>query len=355
MDLAKEIAALKKEALDADSRGGKDAYFVALVANALLLRGDREAALTLLDRLRDRNLKDGAVTGAETSVTRSGGRDLQIETTALAVLGWLRANDAKYAAAVRAATRWITQQRAGSGGFGSTQSTILALKALTLHARTHAHPPEAGEVRLLVGGKPVAAKRFTEHDTDAIGLDVPDPEQFFPAGARTDVEVVTDAKHPYPFTLSVSGTALTPPSSEQCPVGLQTRLTRLEVTEGEVVPLTVTLENRQKAGQGMAVAVVGLPAGLKVPTDLKQLTETREKGVVSFFEVRGRELVLYWRALGPEQKISLSIDLVCDIPGEYRGPASRGYLYYAAEHKDWVAPLAVKIRPAGREEPVAGK
>ena len=37
------------------------------------------------------------MTGAVTSITRSGGRDLQIETTALALLGWLRANDPKYA------------------------------------------------------------------------------------------------------------------------------------------------------------------------------------------------------------------------------------------------------------------
>ena len=42
MDLAKEIKALKTEALNQDSRGGKDSYFVALTANVLLNRGDRE-------------------------------------------------------------------------------------------------------------------------------------------------------------------------------------------------------------------------------------------------------------------------------------------------------------------------
>ena len=83
------------------------------------------------------------MTGAETSITRSGGRDLEIETTALAMLGWLRANDPKYATAVKEATKWIGQQRGGYGGFGSTQSTILALKALTLHAKKNAHPPES--------------------------------------------------------------------------------------------------------------------------------------------------------------------------------------------------------------------
>jgi alpha-2-macroglobulin-like protein len=94
---------------------------------------------------------------------------------------------------------------------------------------------------------------------------------------------------------------------------------------------------------------------MKVPTDLKQLTDLREKGAVSFFEVRGRELVLYWRELAPEQRVTLTVDLVCDVPGEYRGPASRAYLYYTSDHKHWVEPLAVKIRPAGPEDPVVRK
>jgi hypothetical protein len=356
LDLAREIVAIKAEALKEDSSGGKDAYFVALTANVLLQRGDRETALKLLDRLKDRHLKGGAVTGAETSITRSGGRDLQIEATALAMLGWLRANDGRYAVAIKEATRWISQQRSATGGFGSTQSTILALKALVLHAKKSAHPPETGEVTLLVGGKPVGSKRFTEADVEVIAIDVPRPEELFAPGAKTAVEIVTDAKHPYPFALTYTGTTRTPASAENCAVRIATKLGRAEATEGESVPLTVTLENRQKVGQGMAVAVVGLPAGVKVPTDLKQLTDLREKGVVSFFEVRGRELVLYWRELAPEQMVSVTMDLVCDVPGEYRGPASRGYLYYTSDDRHWAEPLAIRIKPmAGGETTVAQK
>lgn len=350
LDLAREIAALKTEALEADSTGGRDAYFVALVANVLLQRNDRESAAQLLDRLVERHLKDGAVTGAVTSITRSGGRDLEIETTALALLGWLRANDAKYAGPVRAATRWISRQRGGTGGFGSTQSTILALKALALHARKNAHPAEGGEVQIRVGGKPVGTRRFTPDDVEVVGIDVPNAEELFPPGTKTEVEIVTDARHPYPFALTYSATTRTPASADQCALRLTTSLGKATADEGGTLPLTVTLENRQKAGQGMAVAVVGLPAGARVPSDMKQLIELREKGVISFFETRGRELVLYWRELAPEQKISLAVDLVCDVPGEYRGPASRAYLYYTSDLNHWVEPLAVRIRPAGGPE-----
>jgi hypothetical protein len=104
----------------------------------------------------------------------------------------------------------------------------------------------------------------------------------------------------------------------------------------------------------MAVAIVGIPAGMKVPTDMKQLTDLREKGRISYFETRGRELILYWRDLAPEQKIELTVDLVCDVPGVYRGPASRAYLYYDADHQHWVKPLAITIAPAtGGNEPAS--
>lgn len=134
--------------------------------------------------MKDKNFKDGAITGAETSITHSGGRDLQIETTAITMLGWLRANDTRYAIAIKNATRWISQQRGGAGAFGSTQSTILALKALILHAKKNAHPPESGEIKLLVAGKLVVAKRFSPADIETIAIDVDKSEELFAAARR---------------------------------------------------------------------------------------------------------------------------------------------------------------------------
>jgi hypothetical protein len=345
MDLRKEIAALKTLALDENSASGKDAYFVALVANVLIRRDEREAAHKLLDRLQEKHTKGGKVTGAVTSVTCSGGQALEIETTAFALLGWLHARDPKYMPTIKEATRWISTQRGGLGAFGSTQSTIMALKALIRYADATKHPAESGEIWVSVGGKRVAARKFTKDDVEVIGLDIEKPEALFKFGEKTEVEITTDAKHAYPFALSYTYTTLTPVSAENCAVRISTKLGRAEANEGDTVPLSVTLENRAKQGHGMAVAIVGIPAGMKVPTDMKQLTDLREKGVISYFELRDRELILYWRDLKPEQKIALTVDLVCDVPGVYRGPASRGYLYYNAEHKHWVEPLSITIAP----------
>lgn len=346
LDLNKEIAALKEQASDEKSEGGKDAYFVALVANVLLKRGDGKTAQELLDRLKDKLTKAGAVTGATTSITRSGGRDLEIETTSLTLLGWMRANNPKYATAIKDATKWISQQRGGYGGFGSTQSTILALKALIAHAQANAHPAEAGDLKLLVNGKEIAVRKFTEKDVEVIATDVANAEEVFAFGKDTEIEVTTTAKHAYPFAVSYSYTTLTPVSSDKCAVKLGTKLGKAEAAEGEALPLHVTFENKLDKGHGMAVAIIGLPAGLKVPTDMKQLTDLREKGKIAYFETRGRELVLYWRELAPKQQIELTVDVVADVPGKYRGPASRGYLYYDADHKHWVEPLSATVTDA---------
>jgi len=40
---------------------------------------------------------------------------------------------------------------------------------------------------------------------------------------------------------------------------------------------------------------------------------------------------------------------MCRAPGEYRGQASRAYLYYGADEKSWVEPLDVVITPKAGE------
>ena len=47
--------------------------------------------------------------------------------------------------------------------------------------------------------------------------------------------------------------------------------------------------------------------------------------------------------LKAEERVDLPISLVAAIPGTYTGPASRAYLYYTDEHKQWVDGVEVKI------------
>jgi hypothetical protein len=354
-NLDTELDALAKQAKDSN-----DPYFLALVGNSFIGSGRTKAGVEVLKRLAGLQKADGHLEGTQTSITGSGGRDLQIETTALATLAWLKANrPAEFNSNVQKAAGWIGKQRGGFGGFGSTQSTILALKALIAFTKDNRRTASAGQLRLYVnnhkqGKEWVAATSFPAGTQDAIVVQLP-REDFLKPGKNT-IRVEMTGKNTFPYTLSWSYNTLKPANAEGCPVHLTTKLDRNHAAEGETVHLTAQVKNQSGKGQGMTVAILGLPGGLEVPPDFKQLKEMvrlrdndTKPGLISFYELRGRELVLYWRDLAPDQKIAVSVDLVCHIPGEYRGPASRAYLYYNADRKFWTEPLSIAIRPAGGE------
>ena len=54
--------------------------------------------------------------------------------------------------------------------------------------------------------------------------------------------------------------------------------------------------------------------------------------------------------MAPDAKIDVNLDLVCRLPGVYRGPASRAHLYYNSDDKFWSDPLAITIHPAEAKE-----
>jgi hypothetical protein len=344
-DVTKELTALAEQA-----KTSKDPYFLALVANSLLNRDGAEAGIGLLKRVAELQDKDGHLDAAQTSITGSGGRDLQIETTALSLYAWLKAKRPElFNRNIQSAVKWIGQQRGGYGGFGSTQSTILALKAIIAYARANKKTAEAGDLVLYLDDKEVSRHHFPAGAEEAVTLELRDAEKLLKSG-KNALRVEVTGKNSFPYTATWSYRTLKPASAEKCPVGLITKLDRDTANEGETVRLTVQVENQSGKGQGMTVAIVGLPAGLTLPEDMKQLKDMarlRENGTkpgeISAWEIRGRELVLYWRDLAPEKKIEVNLELICRVPGQYSGPASRAYLYYNADTKCWVDPLKIKI------------
>lgn len=345
-DVTQELNRLAEQA-----KTNADPYFLALVANCLLNRDRVDEAMVILQKLASKLTKDGYLEGAATSITGSAGRTLEIETTALAVLGWLKANrPAEFTQALRSAVGWIGRQRGGFGDFGSTQSTILALKALIAYTKANKKTSEAGELSLSVGHQKVGKIAFAAGTQGALTIDVPNAERQLKPG-KNDIRIEITGKNNFPYTLTWTYQTLQPPNAEGCAVKLMTGLDRTELNEGEIAHLNVHVENVSGKGQGMTVAIIGIPAGLKLPDDfaqLKDLAKLRDNGTkpgkIGAFEVRGRELVLYWRDIAPDAKIDLNLDLRAHVPGAYHGPASRSYLYYNPDSKYWVPPLEATVR-----------
>ena len=54
-------------------------------------------------------------------------------------------------------------------------------------------------------------------------------------------------------------------------------------------------------------------------------------------------MILYWRDIQPNETIEIPLSLTAAIPGEYTGPASRAYLYYTDEFKQWLPGMKVTV------------
>jgi hypothetical protein len=329
--LDKEIAAIKATAGSAD-----DSYVVALAANILHAAGDNAGARQLMEKLAKKQDSSGAVAGAVTSITRSGGEALAVETTALSALAWMQ--EPAFAPQVEKGLRWIVESNK-SGRFGSTQSTILALRAIVAYDAAHARPKAPGRIVLSVDGKTAGEPlAFNANTQGALVL----PEFASKLGpGRHSVALKMEDGSSMPYSISVKYNSTLPESSVEAKVGIQVVLKDRQIQEGGATEAVVSIANQSDQAIPTPVAIVGIPGGLEVRHD--QLKELVKSGKIDAYEVTGREVVLYWRYLKAKQTFDLPVSLIAAVPGTYTGPASRAYLYYTDEYKNWAAGLNVKI------------
>jgi hypothetical protein len=338
-DLSAEVAWVRSAA-----ERSQNSYVIALAANVLASAGDLEGANHLLDRMAGKQSADGSLEGATTSIVGSGGQALAIETTALAVLAWLK--NSRYAANVESSMKYLAEM-CKAGRFGSTQSTVLALRAIVEYDQSRARPKAPGSLQLTVDGRPVGDPVKFADDTQG-ALELPDVAPLLAPGKHT-IRVQMTGGSNMPYSLAVTYNALKPATSQSCKVHLDIELRDERIDEGAATEARVTVVNRTSQPIPTPVAIVGIPGGLEVRHDqLKELV-TSEK--IAAYEVLGREVVLYWRSLAIEQRVELPISLVAAIPGRYTGPASRAYLYYTDEHKHWADGLTVEIEPRRTARP----
>ena len=332
-ELSREIASLKAAAAKS-----QNSYVVALAANVLSLAKEPGEAKKLMARLAEKQGKEGVVQGGTQSIVGSSGDTLEIETTALSVLAWLR--EPAYAGNVERSMKYLASSCDG-GRYGSTQSTVLALRAIVAYDKLRAAKRAPGSVRVYVDGQPVgSAVKFEASAQEALKL--PDVSELLSAGDRK-LELRMEGGSELPYSIEVTYNALVPASSSETQVSLEVSLAKAALTEGEPTEARVLVANKTDVKLPTAVAIFGVPGGLEVRHD--QLKELVKKKTVDAYEVIGRDVVLYWRGMEPRKRIDVPLSLIAAVPGTYTGPASRAYLYYTDEHKTWQNGVKVTIAP----------
>lgn len=337
-DRAKAVKELKVELahLEDSVAGSDNAYVWALAANVMRLAGKPAMAKELCERLAKKQGADGMVQGGTTSITGSRGQALAIETTALALLAWLPT--AEHAERAARASRFLASNCQG-GRYGSTQSTVLALRAIVAYDSATAKPKADGKLVLQLDGERVGEVAFKKDQTGAMQL--PDISGKLTAGGTHKLTLAMEDGSEMPHALELRFFRTLPESARDCPLQVGVELSKTQLVEGNVAEAMVTISNTSDKPVPTPIAIIGLPGGCE-PRH-QQLKELKAAGKIAAYEVRGREVVLYWRSFEAQQELTLPLTFVAAVPGSYTGPASRAYLYYGDEAKRWVAGRSVEI------------
>jgi hypothetical protein len=132
----------------------KDAYIWALVSKCLYRMKRVEQAQEWAKKVAELQKEDGSVTDEVTSITRSGGRSLVVETTALSLLAWIADPQDTFTHIIAKAGKYLVSCCKG-GHFGSTQATLLALKAIIAYDKIQASKLQPGAIIASLNGKEV--------------------------------------------------------------------------------------------------------------------------------------------------------------------------------------------------------
>lgn len=326
-----------KRALD-EALSSKDPYRLGLMANTAYNLKQYEIGNKLVDcitmQLDKQWWNDLKI---DHSITWSYGKSLNIETASLYVMALLKAQKKDWNL-IDKTVNYIISSRS-YGGFGSTQSTIMALKALKEIAKASNKMSEDGTITININGTAAAIYSYKKGDKGKIVLG--GLEKFFQEGENIVIIKYTETESPLPFSFDAKWNSLIPQTDTICKVDLETSLANTHIKIGETVRLSVNLRNKTINGLPMTIAIIGIPSGLSVQP--WQLKEFKEKEKFDFYEITKNYLVIYFRQMKPLENKTLQFDLKTEVPGSYQALASAAYLYYTNEFKDWEDGIEVTI------------
>eukprot|EP01112_Ceratiomyxa_fruticulosa_P004196 TRINITY_DN1460_c0_g2_i1.p1 TRINITY_DN1460_c0_g2~~TRINITY_DN1460_c0_g2_i1.p1 ORF type:complete len:255 (-),score=59.04 TRINITY_DN1460_c0_g2_i1:107-871(-) len=204
-----------------------------------------------------------------------------------------------------------------------------------------------GKIDLSLDGQVVHSMTFSKEQVGPINFPLT-ISQYFNKVGHHDFELSLSfdssetSPHSMAYSLHIEQFANTP-SNENSPLEMTTNLHANELTEGSSTSVNVHIKSgsvNNGVNRGMVVAVLPLPAALLPRYEkLQELVKTEK---VSFFELNGNEVILYWRSMPLNNDININFDVTAEIPGHFVGKAARVYFYYS-EPKFWTKGLRVDI------------
>jgi hypothetical protein len=289
---------------------------------------------------------DEASWSSEETGVYSTGESAAIETTGLATQALLKWGQASEVA--RKALAYLSAHKQASGNWGTTQATIMALRALLLSTELSAADVR-GLMAVKVDGKEVETLKLTEENNDLL-------HQFVLKGIDAQkahaVELTFDGTGGLAY--QVVGRFFTPWGEEHENEHARGVLTidvaydRAKLAQNDVVTATATVRNNLPEFAKMVMVDLGIPPGFELLSEdlqsFQEKTAGEASGRLEKFSQTATQAILYFNGLAPGQTVSLKFRLRAKYPIRAKTFESRVYEYYDPVVSATAQPVELEVR-----------
>jgi uncharacterized protein YfaS (alpha-2-macroglobulin family) len=306
-----------------------DAYTLAVLAN-FAVAGDPHSDFTrrVLSRLQDAVTEKGdfAWWSADETAVYATGESAAVETSGMAVQALLQAG--QYPDLARKALAWIASKKSGSGNWGTTQATIMALRAL-VRAAGRSGADALGTVEVLLNGAKVESLALTRDNNDLL-------HQFVlpGSGVEGDNEVELHFTGDGMVAYQIAGRYFVPwgDAKAEEPLSIDVKYDRTRLAQDDVAAAQATIRNNTGKTAKMVMVDLGIPPGFELLSeDLQSLVEKSagaKNGRLEKFSLTATQAILYFDAIGPHEPVEVRFRLRAKFPIRATSFASRVYEYY---------------------------
>jgi len=320
-----------------------DSYTLAVLTNFAADYGkDREFTNRAMQLLADaRTEKDEqAWWSAQETGVYGRGASAAVETTGLAVQALLKGGGASGTASK--ALSYIAAKKDASGTWGTTQATIMALRALLLSTEKGAADVR-GTVEISLNGKPVQKLTLTPENNDLLHQFV-----FKEIDAKINkVDIRFTGKGGLAY--QVVGRYFVPWSEKTAgePLSIGVVYDRTHLAQDDIVTATATVKNNLSKTANMVMVDLGIPPGFDLLTedlqDYQEKSAGRKGGRLEKFNLTATQSILYFDSIAAGDTITLHFRLRAKYPIRARTFQSRVYEYYDPEVNSVARPVQLEV------------
>ena len=325
--------------------GRVDAYTLAVTANfAVRNQKDSDFARRALEMLRDAATEKGDLewwSAEETSVYATGD-SAAVETTGLAAQAFLKAGG--YSVLVRKSLAWITSKKSGDGNWGTTQATIMALRAL-LTGSEQSGSDAHGTVEVLLNGSKAASLEINRDNIDLLHQFVL-PTVNADGGNEIELRFSGEGGMAY----QIAGRYFVPWQHNEAsePLAIVVKYDRTRLAQDQIVTGTASIHNNMYKTAKMVMVDLGIPPGFELQSedlqDMVERTTGKKSGRLEKFSMTATQAILYFDSIAPHDSFEVRYRLRAKYPIRVQGFVSRVYEYYDPSVTAGAEPAQFEVR-----------